>query len=100
MNTSGSGSSGSSQPPSSAGSSATNIAAVSLKLPPYWPADPQIWFAQVEAQFQTCNVTSQQTMYDYVVGSLSPKFATKVRNIILSTPNILTPINIKLSKLL
>ena len=41
MNTSGSGSSGSSLPPSSAGPLAANIAAVSLKLPPYWPADLQ-----------------------------------------------------------
>ena len=62
----------------------TNL--VSIKIPPFWPADPALWFAQIESQFATRKITSQQTKFDHVISSLTPEYATEIRDLILNPP--------------
>ena len=68
------------------GNTASVMAGVSLKLPPFWRADPQIWFAQAEAQFEMLNITREVTMYSHVVTVLQPDIAQEVRDLLLERP--------------
>ena len=62
------------------------IAAIQIKLPPFWPKDPELWFAQIEAQFTTRGITVSRTKFDHVIASLAPEFATEVRDLLLHPP--------------
>ena len=57
---------------------------MSIKLPPFWPTDPQVWFTQVEAQISTRHITNRQTCFVYIVAVLAPEFVTEVRDLLLA----------------
>ncbi|CAM1330532.1 Uncharacterised protein r2_g3962 [Pycnogonum litorale] len=62
------------------------VHAVACRLPAYWSGDPQLWFGQVEGQFQASGITTELTKYEYVVAALPPDTAAEVRDLIVNMP--------------
>ena len=57
-----------------------------MRLPPFWPDRPAVWFAQAEAQFELASITRQRTKFNYVVSQLNQQLAAEVEDIITSPP--------------
>lgn len=60
--------------------------AVSLKLPQFWSSQPNIWFAQAEAQFHLRKVTDDTTKYYYVVSALDQDTALRLSDVLAAPP--------------
>ena len=61
---------------------------VSVRLPPFWPDGPAVWFTQAESQFELAAITRQRTKFSYVVSQLNQQQATEVEDIIISPPEL------------
>lgn len=62
------------------------INATSIKLPEFWTKSPAVWFARIEAQFNTKGITQDKTKYDYVVCSLDANTADEIQYILINPP--------------
>ena len=59
-----------------------------VRLPPFWPDRPGLWFAQAEAQFALDSVTSERTKFKYVISQLEYMHAAEVEDIIVAPPAV------------
>lgn len=59
---------------------------VAVKPPPFWKAEPNIWFVQLESQFQLAQVTADETKYNYVVSAVDAEILAQVSELITSPP--------------
>ena len=60
--------------------------AVSLKLPTFWISQPEVWFAQAEAQFSLRGISTDDTKYFYVLAALDQQTATRLLDLISRPP--------------
>lgn len=63
-----------------------DVAALSLRLPQYWPQDPQLWLAQVNSLFAITRITSQSQKFNHIMSALDPEIATELRDLVVSPP--------------
>ena len=67
-------------------STSTTVNSVSLKLPPFWPEQPTIRFAQTEAQFVIRKISVELTKFYHVVAALDGTTAQRVSDILEIPP--------------
>lgn len=59
---------------------------LAIKIPPFWKANPALWFCQIESQFITKGIKSQKTKYHTVVAAIESEVVAQVSDIILEPP--------------
>ena len=57
-----------------------------MRLPPFWPDRPGVWFALAEAQFVLARVTSEKTNFNYVIPQLEYRHTAEFEDIIIASP--------------
>jgi hypothetical protein len=60
---------------------------VAVRLPPFWPGRPAVWFGQAEAQFELADIPQPRTKFKYVVSQLNQQLAAEVEDIIIAPPD-------------
>ncbi|XP_044745200.1 uncharacterized protein LOC123307062 [Coccinella septempunctata] len=65
---------------------AAQVSRVSVRMPEFVAADPELWFAMAAGSFLCSGVTQDRTKFGYIVGALPAKFAAEVKDIIMNPP--------------
>ncbi|BHF77227.1 hypothetical protein SprV_0502033100 [Sparganum proliferum] len=59
---------------------------VSVKLPTFWPRNVELWIARCEAEFEACEITRQETMFNHLQRSLPDEYAEEVCDLLIHRP--------------
>lgn len=72
--------------PNEAGAAA--VARIAFKAPPFWRANPELWFIQLESQFVVSGITTDSTKYHCVVSALDGDVLGLISDIIRQPPAV------------
>lgn len=61
---------------------------IALKIPSFWLDEPELWFAQLEGQFNLGGITQDSTKFAYVQAHLEANQAKEVKDVITKPPAI------------
>lgn len=64
----------------------SNVSAASIKLPPMWKETPEVWFRQIEAQFEVAGIVADNTKFNYIIGVLDQCLCNTVSDVLMNPP--------------
>ena len=78
--------------PADAAQPAAAVNAVAVKLPNFWMSDPELWFMQAEAVFNTRypKITADSTKFDHILTALPQEMLNSIKGLIrlpVATPD-------------
>lgn len=73
----------------------TIVNKVAARIPPFWKDDLDIWFAQVEGQFATSGITSDETKYNAILAAVDGTILKQVKPAVVDPPATEKYANIK-----
>lgn len=59
---------------------------VGVKVPPFWPEKPGLWFSQIEAQFVMARITDDNTKYYHILSNLDRPTSLEVEDVLTDPP--------------
>lgn len=62
------------------------ISRITVRAPPFWKANPALWFCQLEAQFEMNRITSDKSRYYTVVAAIESTVLDQVSDLVLNPP--------------
>lgn len=68
---------------------------INIKVPPFSPDDPEIWFALLEGQFHNFDITDDAIKFNNVIIHLDMQYAKEVKEIIIKPPDTNRYVKIK-----
>ena len=66
--------------------SRVELSRVSFKAPPFWKANPELWFIQLESNFNVAGITSDNTKFHSVVAAIDTDILTYVSDLVRCPP--------------
>ncbi|XP_014216454.1 uncharacterized protein LOC106645181 [Copidosoma floridanum] len=57
-----------------------------LRLPPFWKANPSVWFIRIEAAFNNHRIRADSSKFNYVVAALDDATVQEISDVLMAPP--------------
>ena len=64
------------------------ISRVAIRIPPIWKQNIQIWFHQIECQFENCQIRNESTKYNYVISAIESDVLDRISDFFQNVPTV------------